>query len=429
MLLNFLVVIGAIVNAEDVDASYSALLADSGEDSLRESVITAELSPRALVKKAAKKFAENYWRDYAAEIMVVRTVSSDGRYREIQAGVGTLLSSDFTQKPEKFYWDDPNRLENIGFADSFVSETLYPWSNEVNPLFSVSGRNKRDEFSISYYDSFDLSVLNKKRSLELWSPLNPKRVQQFDYEYDENSSDIACSRVVKFHTRDGVSWKDSRISCPEGRIYIDEACNIVGIEVLDMEDRYSEYVRNFSEKSRMVTPYSLSVTYGRVGERVYTKRIIQHLEWKNDGSAADDNILIYAAENNSFRSPFKYKLSADVRMDFCAPVDVSREDCSALKRILSSGIYWRDSSDFGWWRKKLSEYVDLPGLLNDMGMDWEDLCESTMMRQARYFDNMLANRSNYGGDVSEEKVARMKTYYLAYRDVFKQLFGKSYNEE
>lgn len=429
MLLNFLVVIGAIVNAEDVDASYSALPADSGEDSLRESVITAEMPPRTLVKKAAKKFSENYWRDYAAEIVVVRTASSDGRCREIQAGVGTFLSSDFTQKPEKFYWDDPNRLEYIGFADSFVSESMYPWNNEVNPLFSVSGQNKRAEFSVSYSDSFDLSVLNKKRSLELWSPLNPKRVQQFDYEYDESPSDISRVRIVKFHTRNGVSWKDSRINCPEGKIFIDGACNIVRIEVRDMEDRYSGYIRNFSEKSRIVTPYNLSVTYGRVNGKIYTERIVQHLEWKNDASDTDDDVLLYAAENNSFRSPFKYRLATDVRMDFCTPVDISREDCSTLKRSLFSEIHWRDSSDFGWWRKKLSEYVDLPGLLDDMGMNWEELCESTMMRQVRYLDYMLANRSSYSGDISEGTVARRKKYYLAYRDVFKQLFGRNYNEE
>ena len=402
----------------------NALLAQSREDRLRESVVTAEMTPRALVKSAARKFSEDYWRNYVSEIMAVRSVKSEGRYRNIQAGVGIFLSANFTQKAEKFYWDDPNRLDDIGFADSFVSETMYPWGNEVNTLLYVAGGNGPSQFSIGYNDSFDLSALEKKRSLELWSPLNPKRISQYDYEYDKTAQDTA---IVVFHTKQGVTWKDNRIRCPEGKIYIDNAGDIIRMDVRNMEDRYSTYIRNFSEKSRIVTPYVLSVTYSRRDGKIYMESIAQHLEW--NGEPSDNETLMYAAEKNSFRQPFKYRLTTDIRIDFRYPTDVAAEERSALNRILMAWNYWRETSDFGWWHKKLAEYVDLPKLLNDMGIDWTQLCEFTMTRQARFFDDMLANRANYSGNVSEEAIARMKDLHKTCRTVFRQMFGRNYNED
>lgn len=105
-------------------------------ENLSEAIVTSRRSPKSIVTHAAKKFSHNYIHDYVAPLLTVRTVSSDGKIRSIQAGRGIFFSMGFTQKAPRYYWDDPNSAK-IGWTDTFVTETLYPDRNEVNNIHRV----------------------------------------------------------------------------------------------------------------------------------------------------------------------------------------------------------------------------------------------------------------------------------------------------
>ena len=104
----------------------------------------------------------------------------------MQCAVGVFASLGFNQKSTtKLYWDDRNAMGRLYVCDTFVSESLFPNKNEVNPVLRVTSKDiKKDEDALksNYVDEFDVSALDRKRAVEIFSPLNPKMIGNYTYK-------------------------------------------------------------------------------------------------------------------------------------------------------------------------------------------------------------------------------------------------------
>ena len=395
---------------------------DQTKDTLNASVVKADRSMRSIVKEAGKDFSKNYV-DYYASFLIVRTIKSHGIFREVQCAAGAFASVDFNQKTTtKLYWDDKNAMGRLYICDSFVSEALFPNKNEVNPILSVNSKDiEKDEeaFKVNYISEFDASALDRKRAVEIFSPLNPKMVGEYVYENAGKAKmggkDV---RVIKFSSKSKTISAKNRIIC-SGRLYIDAGnSRIRKVVVSDMDDRFTRYIRNFSEMT-VVTPYTYTITYGEVNGKIYTAGIKQELRWEMPENHYGK---MYCAESNSCRNPFKNHLETCFAMTFSNPVIIP--DTKNFGEAYPAGrIFGYDKTrDYDFWRRVLAKEIDLGQFMKDTGSTWDSLCAQTVSRSER---ELLAVCGE--AKVAAEK-ARMEAKTMWARELYSKIFQKNYTE-
>ena len=393
------------------------------QDTLHASVVRGERSARSIVKDAARDFSKNY-ADYYASFLIIRTIKCDGKYREVQGAVGVFASLDFNQKTNtKFYWDDRNAMGRLYVCDTFVSESLFADKNEVNPVLNVRSKNigsDVDALKVNYANNFDVSALDRKRAVEIFSPLNPKMIGCYTYK-SSGTTKIGGKnvRIIDFNSNAKELSIKERILC-SGQLFIDYDGRVQKIVVKDMDDRFTKYVRNFSPMS-LATPYTYTITYGEKNGKIYTESIRQELSWRApEGGAAD----LYCAEANPYRNPFKNRVETDFMMKFSEPIIVkSGEDHGETFPAYSLYCY-NGSHDFGFWKRTLSKEIDLDRFMKDTGTTWDILCGQTQTRQER---DLVTRCGNDEAKASKEK-KRVDAKTSRARETYQLLFKKDYTD-
>ncbi len=389
-------------------------------DTLKAAVVRGERSTRSIVKEAGRDFSRNY-ADYYASFLIVRTIESNGRFREVQCAVGVSASLDFNQKTStKLYWEDKNAMGRLYVCDTFVSENLYADRNEINPVLRVLSKDKLDDvdaLKINYANSFDVSALDRKRSVEIFSPLNPKMVGSYSYKNSGTANVNGKNvRVIDFSSNSKVISAKERILC-SGQLFIDYNGRIQKIVVKNMDDRFTRYVRNFSTMS-LATPYTYTITYGEKDGWIYTESIRQELSWKISEVTTSD---LYCAEWNPCRNPFKNSIKTSFTMMFSEPVKVKSDDKNGIAAPAYSIRCYNESRNFNFWKRVISEEIDLGRFLKDTGTTWDGLCGQTATRQEREIVSIC------GGEV---KAAAEKTRLTARtaqaREMYRAIFKKDY---
>lgn len=401
-----------------------AYISDSVEpnDTLKASVVRGERSARTIVRDASRDFSKNY-ADYYASFLIVRTIECNGKYREVQSAVGVFASLDFNQKTNtKLYWDDRNAMGRLYVCDTFVSESLYADRDEVNPVLRIVSKDNLDDFDalkINYVNSFDVSALDRKRAVEIFSPLNPKMVGCYGYK-NSGTSEVNSKkvRVIDFSSNSKVISAKERINC-SGRLFIDYNGRVQKIVVKDMDDRFTRYPINFSKKT-LVTPYTYTITYGEKDGWIYTESVRQELFWEMPEDTSGD---LYSAEWNSCRNPFRNGLKTSFRMTFFAPVKAGPDSKSGVSVPANSIISYNESRDYGFWERVFSGNIDLDHVLKDTGMTWDGLCGQTITRQEKEIVSICGSEAK----VAEEKNRQAKRVARA-REVYRMLYGKDYTE-
>lgn len=392
------------------------------KDTLNPSVVKADRSMRSVVKEASKDFSKNY-ADYYASFLIVRTIKTNGVFREVQCAVGTFASVNFNQKTTtKLYFDDKNAMGRLYVCDSFVSETLFPNKNEVNPTLSVISKDPQkdeDAFKVNYSSMFDVSALDRKRAIEIFSPLNPKMVGDYVYENGGKAKVGGKNvRVVKFSSKSKKISIKNRIIC-SGSLFIDDDCRVRKVVVRDMDDRFTKDLRNFSEKT-VVTPYTYTITYGEVNGKIYTAGIKQELRWELPENHSDK---LYCAEVNSCRNPFRNHLATNFTMTFSSPITIKDPknfgEAYPAYRIFG----YNKTRDCGFWKRILAKEIDLGQFMIDTGTTWDSLCGQTVSRSERELLSACGNESK----ASAEK-ARMDAKTARARELYQKLFNKKYTE-
>ncbi|MDO4826864.1 MAG: hypothetical protein Q4B16_04825 [Bacteroidia bacterium] len=396
---------------------------DNAQDTLQASVVRGERSARSVVKEAARDFSKNY-ADYYASFLIIRTIKCCGKYREVQGAVGVFASLDFNQKTNiKLYWDDRNAMGRLYVCDTFVSESLFADKNEVNPVLSVESKdpgNGMNALKVNYANNFDVSALDRKRAVEIFSPLNPKMTGSYIYKSSGTAKLGGRNvRVINFTSNAKEHSIKERILC-SGQLFIDGDGRVQKIVVKDMDDRFTRYVRNFSKKF-LVTPYTYTITYGEKNGKIYTESIRQELSWRVPEDGAAD---LYSAEANPFRNPFKNCVETDFTMKFSEPVMVKPGEEYGEATPAYSILCYNDSRDFNFWQRILSKEIDLVQLMKDTGTTWDILCGQTQTRQER---DLLVRCGNDDTKVLKEKKRSDEKTSRA-RETYQLLFKKDYTD-
>lgn len=400
----------------------SASKVPAAGDTLKASVVRSERGAKSIVREASRDFAKNY-ADYYAPFQIVRTIKSNGNYREVQCAVGVFASLGFNQKSTtKLYWDDRNVMGRLYVCDTFVSESLFPNKNEVNPVLKVTSdgmKNDEDALKSNYVNEFDVSALDRKRAVEIFSPLNPKMIGNYTYKSagtsKVNGSDV---RVIDFISNSKTITVKERIHC-SGQLFIDYSGRIRKIVVKDMDDRFTKYIRNFSEMS-LATPYTYTITYGDKKGKIYTSSISQELSWRKPGDTA---MSLYSAEWNPCRNPFRNRVETSFVMKFSEPRTVNAEgkigEASPAYRIMC----YNESRDYDFWSRIIPDEIDLEKFMKDTGSTWNSLCVQTITRQERELASLLGDETK----VEREK-KRLTAKTAKARELFRSLFGKDYTD-
>ncbi len=401
--------------------SIFASVINEGTDTLRASVVRGERSAKPIVREASRDFSRNQT-DYYASFLIVRTISAGGKFREAQSAVGVFASLDFNQKTNtRLYWEDPNAMGRLYVCDTFVSENLFADRNEVNPVLRVISKDRMDDINalkVNYANSFDVLALDRKRAVEIFSPLNPKMTGAYSYK---NSGTAVVNgrkvRVIDFvSTASSISLKN-RILC-SGQLFIDYNGRVQRIVVKDMDDRFTRYLRNFSEMT-MATPYTYTITYGEKDGRIFTKSIRQELSWRKPETAAGP---LYSAEWNPYRNPFKNRIETNFVMTFSEPQRV-KTDRKGATVSANTILCYNESRDFDFWKRVLSSNIDLGKFMKDTGTTWDTLCAQTITRQERELVSVSG----------EAKVADVKSKMSARteraRNVYRTIFKKDYTDD
>lgn len=396
---------------------------DNAQDTLHASVVRGERSARSIVKDAARDFSKNY-ADYYASFLIVRTIKCNGKYREVQGATGVFASLDFNQKTNiKLYWDDRNAMGRLYVCDTFVSESLFADKNEINPVLNVRSKDigsDVDAFKVNYANNFDVSALDRKRAVEIFSPLNPKMIGGYTYK-SSGTTKIGGKnvRVIDFSSNAKELSVKERILC-SGQLFIDYDGRVQKIVVKDMDDRFTRYVRNFSLMS-LATPYTYTITYGEKNGKIYTESIRQELSWRApEGGAAD----LYCAETNPFRNPFKNRVETDFMMRFSEPQIVKAGEEHGEATPAYSILCYNGSRNFDFWKRLLSKEIDLDRFMKDTGTTWDILCRQTQTRQER---DIVARCGNDESKVSKEK-KRVDAKTSRARETYQLLFKKDYTD-
>ncbi len=390
-------------------------------DTLKASVVRGERSAKSIVRDASREFSRNQT-DYYASFLIVRTISAGGKFREVQSAVGVFASLDFNQKTNtRLYWEDPNAMGRLYVCDTFVSENLFADKNEVNPVLNVLSKDHVDDidaFKVNYVNSFDVSALDRKRAVEIFSPLNPKMTSA--YSYKNSGTDVVNGRkvrVIDFVSNARTVSSKNRIHC-SGQLFIDYNGRVQKIVVKDMDDRFTRYVRNFSEKT-LVTPYTYTITYGEKDGWIYTKSVRQDLFWRKPETAAGS---FYSTEWNPCRNPFKSRIKTSFVMTFSEPQMV-RTDKKGSAVSANTILCYNESRDFDFWKRVLSSNVDLDKFMKDTGTTWDTLCAQTVTRQERELVMVCGGEAK----VAEEK-NRLAARTERARNVYKTIFKKDYTD-
>lgn len=396
---------------------------DNAQDTLHASVVRGERSARSIVKDAARDFSK-YYADYYASFLIVRTIKCNGKYREVQGATGVFASLDFNQKTNiKLYWDDRNAMGRLYVCDTFVSESLFADKNEINPVLNVRSKDigsDVDALKVKYANNFDVSALDRKRAVEIFSPLNPKMIGGYTYK-SSGTTKIGGKnvRVIDFSSNAKELSVKERILC-SGQLFIDYDGRVQKIVVKDMDDRFTRYIRNFSPMS-LATPYTYTITYGEKNGKIYTESIRQELSWRApEGGAAD----LYCAEANPYRNPFKNRVETDFMMKFSEPQMAKSEEEHGDATPAYSILCYNDSRDFNFWKRILSKEIDLDWFMKDTGTTWDILCGQTQTRQER---DIVARCGNDEAKASKEK-KRVDVKTSRARETYQLLFKKDYKD-
>lgn len=291
-----------------------------------------------LIKKASKIFAAKYSRNYISIMTFIRTIECNGRYREFFGYKGLLASLDFNQKQVSFHFNDANHLHR------WLPLTImrsHPWAATGNAILETcsvvprSPRWNKEDLLIRYQDKPVETVLEMKRAIEIYSPLNPKQVNNFEYAIHEISDDKHIT-VIRFSTKPKAFLNKTKLF-GNGYIYIDTDTKMVERIIMENhQDRLTMFPRwKLKSLAPSATQHRLEITYITKGQYIYTENVSLSVNWIDP--MTEDRI--YYIKSNSRRNPIRNGLHEYESVSFINMMDLDKEQTKYVKdRVLYDGF-------------------------------------------------------------------------------------------
>lgn len=314
---------------------------------------------REIMRKAAKTFEKKYAGNYVCGMDYRKVVSSGDATVQLVALKGIWASFNHSLKIPKYFWDDPNQMGCFIPVDLLCSDVCFKENGLVIPTPTTVQRTGMDgikEFDVNFSNTVTLSSLDLKRSIELYSPLNVRQIDNFEYEFAvENDSDNEATYIISFKNKPSVFPEKTKLYS-HGRITVNAVTYCPeSITVYNAESRYSNHIYLESGPSFCLTPYTLKVDYSEYEGRLYTESVEKHLAWSKDGYNDGD---YFNADTPPYRKPFEHRLSVEEHIFFEYPCYI--ENTSQWKRLFpnmaggnSVNIYVEDINE-EYWRKRIA---------------------------------------------------------------------------
>lgn len=257
----------------------------------------------SLMKKAAQDFGKYYSKDYASKYLYYKTVSGKDKYLEFVGSQGIILSCNFNQEGEVLHLLDKNSMHQwypVGIMRS------YPWDADGKKLLAYSSKRLASGPAAKDSEYTDIpnvptSIVDFKRTLEVYSPLNPKHIKDFDYVIKATSGDYF---VLGFSSKPGMGLKKTRL-LGSGTVYINKRdASIAMIEMNDHLDMWTVSPRKKNIPEGIETSHNLIVRYLKEGDKIYTGSISLDVSWHGSDSA-EPYAIIQSPRANAARDGIK----------------------------------------------------------------------------------------------------------------------------
>lgn len=381
------------------------------------------LTVEKLVIEMAKFFSKHYTKDYASLVTHLRTIECDGRYREFTGLQGVFFSINFNQAYNKLFFKDKSSLNwlpvTVMRSDPFVAganDKVLPKYAIYLPLGSELPDFSKESMKIEYHDYPDQHALVMKRSLEIFSPLNPAQLKNFSYRvnssYKRGGDKIY---IISFETKDHVFPKHTRIY-GKGIFYYNATTKLVEKVVMENhQDQYAMFSRwKVNRLLPSATHHTIEVIYTCQNKQIFTKSIKLNIEWVDP--QVDENFYMIALSPR--RNPIKHKLKEFEYYEFddFVILDKSKKQqvTSYLPLIAWDKFYYTAPFDSKAWEKIRWTGINKERLFRELSLPHRSL-----LQQAE--KNGLDTQFFYG--VNQGEFCKMvQNFYRKVPQVLKVLY-------
>lgn len=393
---------------------------------MEEVPVYSSSSLKDILEKLSRNFAEKYARDYAAKMLHVRTVETNGKYREFCGYQGIFASYDFTQTPVKFFWEDKNKV----YASPLTVMRSNPFmSNKDEKLtpYAIHGKGSNDMRSKNGLKTCYLNVachnpLEYKRGIEMYTPLNRRQLSNFKYTVADEYENALNQRIVviRFETRP-EAYPQKTVIFGTGYLYYNSDLEYAERVVMENhQDQYYMFPRwKLKTLTNSATKHIVDITYCIQEERIYTQSVSLDVQW------VDPNIEeeFYYIKQNSRRNPLKYNLHEYEAVVFSEFVFLNKEKKKKIAPFLQYPargymLLYAAAFDQARWDKTVLPGVDRIKLFKDLNLK---NCPLYIQAQANALD------IDYYHTTLEPQVKnRMQHYYIQTRE---KLYPLLYHEK
>lgn len=370
-----------------------------------------------VVAAAARDFSSNYCKDYISVAEYERIVNGTGGCRQAFLSYGLFASFDFRQDNVKNLFYDPN----IGSFRVLGSLNTRFNSGNNSGYMNTIARSEEDllgkglEIFYKTYNQYQLvPPVARKRAVEVYGPLNPKKIKCFSYSLKRGDVNGECE--VAFSSKEGFFPDDTRL-CGSGVLFLKDG-KITGFRLDSVEDRFSFFVNLEGAPLPQVTDYSYEVRYTFEEGRLYPGKIIQEVKWV--APSGKSRTIYYNAEVNPCADPFANSVRTTTKVTFR---DYIRADKAMKEKYLP---YFRGVGA-AWRVTTVAESVDavIERMMNNnpnwltIRMDLEGAGESV-------YDQNKHQAELYFAYMSDNKPAFLEKYSkndLRTRELYRELYG------
>ena len=292
-----------------------------------------------IVFDAAKSFSSKYCKDFISIAEFENTVKSKERYCQLFFSYGVFGSFDFSQDKIENLYNDPNigSFRVVGsFNSMFHSSGAKGYESQLRKT-SPTLIEGMPQFSEYYYQYPIIPPVARKRAIEVYGPLNPRKVKLYTYSLLKGEPSKECE--ISFTTKDGCFPGETRL-WGKGVLFI-KAGIIAGFRLDNVEDRFSHFInKKDSSPTTSVNDYSYEVFYTVKEGVVFPDHLIQKVQWIKPKDLSKS--VYYFAEKNPCADPFNSLISVTTKVSFSKPIALDKTQKNRyVGYFRPTGASWR----------------------------------------------------------------------------------------
>lgn len=267
-----------------------------------------------IVRKAARDFGRRHPGAYISKAEYIRTVKAADGYCFFRIDDGLFGSTQFVQDGISNYLEDPG-AGKFWPLNSVCSLFRIPGTRDYAHFVSVHNSDVKgiDSYYVNFNQMQRESPVAWLRAMEVSGPINVSKLKYYDFALEGYSPDNDLY-IIRFNSKEGSFPKKIRL-CGEGILYISRLSGLMGFKLINMEDRFSSYIRTtIKDRLISVTSSDLEVRYGRVRGYIVPESIIRKTRWVEPEDKT--RVRYYEAEVSPCRNPFSCRLLSETTMVF-----------------------------------------------------------------------------------------------------------------